>query len=224
MLTKDISYSVKDVDATKGIVTLYASAFGNKDAGGDIVVKGAFKKTLSENAKRIKHLWQHDKMQPIGVPVEIKEDDFGLLVVSQISSIKNGDFRKMYSEGVITEHSIGYNVVKEEYEAATATTHLKELRLMEYSAVTWGMNEMTPTVDVKAANPEQLAKLQKEANKLASLWKNGTFTDETFKLIGLQIEAIDSQIKALLKAEPSNHSDKTEPPQEIDLVKLYNTI
>lgn len=45
-------------------VTGIASVFGNVDSYGDIVQRGAFKKTVQENARRIRHLWMHDPYQP----------------------------------------------------------------------------------------------------------------------------------------------------------------
>jgi phage head maturation protease len=45
---KSISGEVKDLDTKNRIVTGYLSAFGNKDHVDDVVVKGAFSKTLSE--------------------------------------------------------------------------------------------------------------------------------------------------------------------------------
>ena len=51
----------------------YASTFGNRDLVGDIVVAGAFKKTLSERKPKV--FYNH--MYPI-VQVEIREDSKGL--------------------------------------------------------------------------------------------------------------------------------------------------
>ena len=52
--TKDIKNSLKDVD-DKGVISLYASAFGNKDSDGDIISHKAFNRTLNNNARLIKH-------------------------------------------------------------------------------------------------------------------------------------------------------------------------
>ena len=45
------------VDEENNVFEGYASIFGNKDAGGDIVQRGAFKKTLQEGGNRVKVLW-----------------------------------------------------------------------------------------------------------------------------------------------------------------------
>ena len=93
-LTKDIKASIEDVDMQKGVVVLYASAFNNVDSVGDIMLPGAFTKTIGERAGRIKHLWQHDSYNPIGRPERMVEDAKGLRVESFLSDIKTGDYRK----------------------------------------------------------------------------------------------------------------------------------
>lgn len=56
MILKKFDYKIEDVDTKQGIVKIAVSAFDNKDSDGDIIIKGAWKKTISENLKRIKHL------------------------------------------------------------------------------------------------------------------------------------------------------------------------
>ena len=48
----------------------YASLFGKRDQGGDVVQKGAYAASLSRltaQGRAVKMLWQHDPTQPIGV-------------------------------------------------------------------------------------------------------------------------------------------------------------
>lgn len=70
--------SIKDIDEKNGVVTGYFSIFGNKDSDSDVITKGAYKKTLSENYNRVKHLYQHDSFRPLaGVKnnkLVVKED------------------------------------------------------------------------------------------------------------------------------------------------------
>ncbi len=69
------------------VVAGYASVFGVKDQGGDVVHKGAYAaslKRLAARAGRVKMLWQHDPAQPIGVWDEVREDATGLWVKGRI--------------------------------------------------------------------------------------------------------------------------------------------
>src|SRR3990172_4663700 len=53
----------------------YGSVFDVEDSGADIVLPGAFSKTLRDKTpSSVKMLWQHDPSAPIGVWDEMKED------------------------------------------------------------------------------------------------------------------------------------------------------
>ena len=149
-LFKD-SGTLADVSVMDGIVVLYASAFGNKDSHGDIIAKGAYAKTIQERgpagSNRVKHLNMHWWDELLGVPLELIEDDKGLRVVSKISKTRKGlDTLLLYQDGVITEHSVGIDVMKRDDSDQAI---ILEARLWEYSTVTWGANPLTPTVSVK---------------------------------------------------------------------------
>ena len=65
----------------------YASVFGVRDRGGDVVMPGAYAASLARMAaagRRVKLLWQHDAAQPIGVWDEIAEDGHGLRVKGRL--------------------------------------------------------------------------------------------------------------------------------------------
>ena len=89
----------------------YASTFGNVDKVGDIVEKGAFKRTLDQRFPKglVKVLWQHN--EPIGRPVKMYEDGKGLYVEAKISKTRLGDEAlELMRDGVIDQMSIGYSV------------------------------------------------------------------------------------------------------------------
>jgi len=156
MIYKD-SGNIADVSRLDGIVVLYASAFGNRDADGDIIARGAFKKTIQEQgpggANRVKHLWMHWPSDIIGRPLELEEDSKGLRVVSKISKTQAGrDALILYEEGVITEHSVGMSHIDRD---DTDLSVIKQARLWEYSSVTWGANPLTPTIDVKSLTGQE---------------------------------------------------------------------
>lgn len=134
-----------------GIVVLMASAFGNVDAHGDVIVNGAYAKTIQEQgpggANRIKHLMMHWPDLMIGKPLELEEVEAGLKVTSKVAKTTLGlDSLILYQEKVITEHSVGISVIKRNEDDQR---EILEARLWEYSAVTWGANPRTPTLSVK---------------------------------------------------------------------------
>lgn len=132
-------------------VEAYASTFGNIDAGRDIVEKGAFTKTIQENNRRIKALFNHDWNQVIGKPLEVMEDSKGLYTKTQfIDTPKSREIYELVKEDIVNELSIGYDIVKNSYDKENKINKLKELKLYEYSFVTFAMNEMAQVTDVKS--------------------------------------------------------------------------
>jgi uncharacterized protein len=149
--TKSISAkgAIQDVDTKSGKIIGYFSKFGNKDSHADIIVPGAFSKSLKENYRRLKHLYQHDTMRPLSSTKNdmliVKEDKDGLHFESTISQTSWGkDVIQLHQDEVIDECSIGFEVVK----ASHKKTHreLSELKLWEGSSVTWGANEQAQTI------------------------------------------------------------------------------
>jgi phage head maturation protease len=68
---KTVPFELTELKASDGggwSFTGYASTYGNVDAGGDVVMRGAFDASLGLRKKR-PLLWQHDLREPIGVEV-----------------------------------------------------------------------------------------------------------------------------------------------------------
>jgi HK97 family phage prohead protease len=123
-------------DLAKREVTGYASTFGNVDLGGDIVLPGAYTKTLADDlpAGRIKVRRNH--REAIGRPIHAEQDSTGLLTVSRISETPLGDETLvLVADGVVDAMSIGY--VAEEKRYATRegrkVRELVQIRLAEWS-------------------------------------------------------------------------------------------
>ena len=127
----------------------YAAYFGNVDSYGDIIEQGAFSKTLQENNNRVKVLWQHDVNEPIGKPVAMEQDSKGLYIKAKISMTDTGKkAMELMRDGVIDEMSIGYDIIKDEYKGKNRM--LKELRLWEFSPVTFAANEKARITSAKS--------------------------------------------------------------------------
>lgn len=224
----------KDVDGKKGIVTGYFAHFNSIDSDGDIIKQGAFVKTINEygplsRRPRIKHLLNHDPSQPLGVITELKEDNYGLYYESQLGSHSLGtDFVKMAESGIVTEHSIGYQTVKfnqlkpwNEWKAGDAMRELTELKLYEGSSLTaWGANPNTPLTGLKSEIKAE--KLAKRIEVLIKALRNGTFTDETFDLLEIELKQLQQAFIDLSKTEPqtSTQEKAIEPVTTTQVVKV----
>jgi len=196
----------KDVDTAGRIVTGYFSTFNFKDSDGDIILPGAFKKTIRERGpkgkKRIFHLWQHYSSEVIGKPNVLKEDETGLYFETAIADTTLGnDTLKLYEQGILTEHSIGFNSVVAERDNDKHITYLKELKLWEGSTVTWGANERAQITGMKGNNPDELLK---RIDRIEKAMRNGTYTDETFELLQIEIDYIKQSLKPDKPLEPTD--------------------
>jgi len=151
MERKTVKFEVKDIDEEQGVFTGYAATFSKvPDSYGDVIESGAFSKTIQEGASRIKILWNHNVDEPIGKPLEITEDERGLLVKGKLSlGVQRArEVLALMKDGVINEMSIGYETVKS--DVLTGVRHLKELRLWDTSPVTFAANPEAQITSVKA--------------------------------------------------------------------------
>lgn len=133
-----------DDSASTGSVEGYASVFNLLDRGGDIVLPGAFKASLSEWRRKkqmVPILWQHDPSQPIGVWEELTEDDHGLkakgtliMDVPQAAAV-----RSLVKGGAVRGMSIGFRTKEAEVDRTTGARKLKKVELWEVSLVTFPM-------------------------------------------------------------------------------------
>ncbi|MBN2630089.1 MAG: HK97 family phage prohead protease [Rhodobacteraceae bacterium] len=121
----------------------YASLFGIKDQGGDVVQPGAYAaslKRLAAKGAKVKMLWQHDPAQPIGVWDEVREDAVGLWVKGRLlTEVEKGrEAAALLAAGAIDGLSIGYRTLKAERDGKGQRL-LSELELWEVSLVTFPM-------------------------------------------------------------------------------------
>ena len=104
-----------DADEKAGVIKGYASVFDNKDSDNDIIRKGSYRKTISENGQRVKYLYQHDMDKPLGKMSMLEEDDKGLIFESKIAKTTLGkDVIELIKSGVITENSVGILPIQKE--------------------------------------------------------------------------------------------------------------
>lgn len=150
----DFALEVKAL-ADDGTFEGYASTFGNKDLGGDVVMPGAFAKAIkAKGAKGVKMLADHDPRQRIGVWTSIEEDETGLKVAGRLLTEKaNG--REAYIDlkaGALDGLSIGGRTVEDAYDGRKRARLIKSFDLYEISLVAFPMNEAARVTAVKAAH------------------------------------------------------------------------
>lgn len=233
--TEMLSAEIMDLSVKQGLVTGYFSKFNNVDSDGDIIRPGAFTKTIRENGPestlpRIKHLMNHDPSLPLGVLKSLTEDSYGLLYESQIGSHEGGeDFIKMVESGLITEHSIGFKIIKrnqiQSYEnylknPSAGQYEITEIKLFEGSSLTaWGANPLTPITSLKSINDIDLFVAKHEA--IEKFCRNTTATDETIQMLLLHNKQL-----AQLVIDMKNNTEplkNIQPSESIaDIIREFN--
>ena len=149
------AYHDDEDDEAKGMFSGYASIFGNKDLGNDVVVQGAFQKSIrAKGARKIKMLFQHDTKEPIGVYTKVRADAQGLYVEGKLAmqTQKGREVYELMKMGAIDGLSVGYRVDAKgySYDDRGKKRYLKQVDLMEISAVTFPMNPKARVNAVKA--------------------------------------------------------------------------
>lgn len=119
----------------------YASVFGELDEGGDIVMPGAFTKSLAKRGTpRVRMLFQHDPKEPVGHWDVLREDGFGLWVEGRlVPGVPRADaLRKLIEKRAIDGLSIGFRTVRATREPG-GHRKLWQIDLWEVSIVTFPM-------------------------------------------------------------------------------------
>lgn len=143
------------------VVTVAVNAFGNMDSQGDISVQGSFSKTLKENFGRIKHFLNHDTSKLIGCPLEGREENGYLVMVSEMANTQDAndvlELYRLYDKNKRTlEHSIGVEAMQRDPQDARKVLQWK---LWEYSTLTsWGANQNTPLLGIKREDLQHFPK------------------------------------------------------------------
>jgi len=237
---KTVSIKVTDLDEGSRQVKGYFSSFDTLDSDRDVIRKGAFSKSINERGpqssgnRKIAHLRNHDWEQQIGRLDELGEDSKGLYFVSTLGrSSKGEDAFRDYQDGILIEHSIGFNYIPSKMqEVKESPLHeqghweINEVKLWEGSGVTFGANSLTPVIDVAKGlkdNSYTLKKLNELTITLEGALKNGKGTDERL----VNIEQMFAQLKQLHNSlelnKPSVKDTSTQEPKKSVLDYLLNT-
>ena len=123
-----------------GTVEGYASLFGEIDAARDMVMPGAFARTLKlRGVRRVPMLFQHDPAEPVGVWLELFEDFRGLRARGRLipDVARARELIALVKSGAVDGLSIGFRTVKGRIDPATRVRKLIDVDLWEISIVTF---------------------------------------------------------------------------------------
>jgi len=230
---KTISAQIEDFDAGSRKVKVVLNTMNFLDSDRDVIRNGAFVKSISERGAKtsspdkIQFLRHHDWQQQIGKYTEMYEKGDELIGVGILSkSTQGNNALEDYDLGVINQHSIGFQYLKDKISFVKDSQlhkeghyEVKEVKLFEGSAVAFGANKLTPTLDVakSTGDYEPVFKMLNDlCNTFSKALKFHKGTDEHIKGLEyqfLQIQEIQNSLKFLepslkdtLKGEPRSKS------------------
>lgn len=204
-------FSVKDVDTAGRVLSVYWSAFDNKDRDGDVIVKGAFTKTVKEQGPAgLGEQWFikfHNTDLPIVTPFEIIEDNYGLLARVRLAEdidIQN-DTLKMYRDKHFKHQSIGFQTVRQ--QKMSDYNEIREVKLYEGSVVLWAANPNAIAQGIKSyMSPKEISD---EITLTVKGLRNGDYTDNGFKLLEIKLRQLIQASADLMNSTPA--ADAQEP-------------
>jgi len=220
---------IKGIDMAKMTVEGYLSAFDVVDSDNDMLMRGAFNKSISERGpqsqgnRKIAFLRGHNTDKPIGKFLELYEDEIGLKYVAQMSQSTLGkDTLMLMQEGILNEHSIGYMRMTDKEKYNGKFNEVKEVMLFEGSVLTFGSNGDTPVVNVKSSpelREKESVSLAARMDKITKLIRKGSgLTDEMFNLLEIELLQIKSSYESLI-TEPRS-TQNNEPIIDISKISL----
>lgn len=211
---KNIPFEIKAIEEDGSFVA-YGSTFGNEDLGGDVVVKGAFRKSIHEkNINDILLLHQHDTSKIIGEFKSIEEDDKGLLLRGQLF-IKDiqlaAETRFLMLKNKLKSMSIGFRIPEGGKSFENGRRMLKEIDLVEVSIVTFPMNPEAEILGVKKMKDLTIREFE-EKMRDAGFSRNEAKGISTDGFTGLTREAVEPK-----------HEDEVTPDEWAEVVKQLET-
>lgn len=227
---KSIVAKVGDVDVKGQRVAGWFSVFGNVDHDGDILMPGAFTKTIAERGPKgtnqIPHLLQHETDKPLGKPDVLEERDFGAYFETPIIDTEYGiDTIKFYAAGVYNEHSFGFQTLnaRDVVKDGETVREILEVKLWEISTVTFGANDMTHFAGFKSLNKsDKIDNLLKRMESLTRAITDYKLSKQGQEYIQIQFIQIGDLLKSLKEdREPVETTPAVKEPTVLELTDIF---
>jgi HK97 family phage prohead protease len=195
---------IKDINLKDRIIQAYYFNAKSIDSDNDMISIDAYDKSIAERGPksampRIKHLFNH--WEAAGILQELGKDEKGGWFISKLGRHTVGrDVLAMYEDGIITEHSHGFETVNSVQETIEGKEirRIKEGILWEVTSLDkWGANMHTPVIKSLEDQKEWIKKL----DKLEKAIQKGNYTEETFEVFELQVKQIKEMIRQFEKPE-----------------------
>jgi len=206
---KHLNLEIKEL-SEQGTFKGIASPYNNVDFGNDRVLPSIAKRN---NNKSVPYLWQHDTREPIG-SVNLIATNKGIefegklfLDVNEqgIPLIPNAHKAYVLMKNKQLKNSIGYNAIDYQYttEGKETIRELKDIDIMEVSAVTFPMNDKATITDVKKEGGNKVEE-EKKAMSFSEVFNLRKANENRWQLM----DALNVSIRQLLEDTEMKEEDK----------------
>jgi HK97 family phage prohead protease len=200
----------------------HGAVFGNVDLGGDVILPGAFKRTLAEhkaNGTTPKMFWMHDQTRIPGKWLDVSEDDKGLPVKGELAPTDLGkEVHTLLKMDAVGGLSIGYVPTDIDY-ASDGVRLLKEVELFEVSIVAIPMNPKAQVAHVKSRlsargeyvpDDKEVAELKRDAERyLRSRGFSRNLAAQCAKNLFHEFD-----LSAMLESDPDRQREAVDQPSK----------
>jgi HK97 family phage prohead protease len=178
-----------------GTVEGYASLFGEIDGARDMVMPGAFTRTLKlRGVRRVPMLFQHDPAEPVGVWLELAEDFRGLRARGKLipEVARARELLALVKSGAVDGLSIGFRTVKGRIDPATRVRRITDLDLWEISIVTFPLlaGARVRAVEGSVSSPPQLSFARARAEREWTAVRGGAVCAKAFAAARMKRSAV----------------------------------
>ena len=160
-----LKFKVSKDDKGKMSFTAYGNVKNIKDHAWDIAVDGCYQASIDKHKAEgtmPRLLWSHNPYElPVGKITHMEEDAHGLKFEGELTDTDQGvNIYKSLKHGSLDSFSIGYRVIKEEWNGDAQANLLMEIDLKEISFVNFACNEasLLESVKSKLSEGETLSK------------------------------------------------------------------
>lgn len=215
----NIPFEIK-ADKDELIIEGHGAVKNNIDSYNDVIVDGAFKKTIEERKGRIAFCYQHDIYNPIGKIMDIQEDEKGLWLRVKISDAE-GDIKTKIREGILKEMSIGYTTIeaKRGEKDGKDVNMLMEVKLYEVSLVTIAANPEALIESMKADGQSNKDVIESEFDRLLAIERNNEKKYELLKLKAL-VMSLPLEQKSTEKPLEGDGTNEDEPLSREEILTI----
>ena len=206
---KDFQIEELKVAGDSGEFTGRASVFGVVDLVGDVVMAGAFTRTLAEKGATVPVLTQHDATRPIGMAT-VEQTETSLDVVEGKLLLDLVDAKQEHirlKSGLVKGISIGFKTKQDKFE--DGVRKVLDVDLWEISLVTFPANPLATVTTVKSLEQRLESVLSADV---------GSMSDAQVADVLKMAEALVAERKSLnelVEALVLKFKPKGEPPAKV---------